>query len=157
MFKPKKEFMLKAIKQATLGRKAGDYGIGAVIIKDNKIIASSNSRSKRDENPVAHAEILAIIKASKILKNRHMPECILYSTHEPCPMCASVAVFARLKGIVYGARIEDMKNYRLANNGSSYLWRTIDISCEEVINKSTEKINLIKDFMRNECKDLFHN
>lgn len=152
----KKEFMDEAIRQATLGKAEGDYGIGAVIVMNGKIVVACNSRSKRDESPIAHAETLAIAEASKILGNRHIPECILYSTHEPCPMCASVAVFAKLKGIVYGARTEDMKNYRLKNNGSPYLWRTIDITCEEIINKSTEKMEVIKDFMRDECKNLFH-
>lgn len=157
MIEAKKEFMDEAIRQAILGKNEGDYGIGAVIVKDGKILVACNSRSKRDESPIAHAETLAIYEASKILKSRHIPDCILYTTHEPCPMCASVAVFAKMKGIIYGARTEDMKNYRLSNNGSSYLWRTIDISCEEIINKSTEKIDLVKDFMRDECKNLFHN
>lgn len=157
MIKPQKKFMLEAIRQAKSGRKQGDYGIGAVVVKDGKIIVACNSRSKRDENPVAHAEILAIIEASKILKNRHMPECILYSTHEPCPMCTSSAIFAKFKGIVYGARIRDMQNHQSKSHGSKYLWRTIDISCKEVIGKSKEKIDLVKDFMRKECIELFHN
>lgn len=156
MLKPEKMFMREAIRQAQLGKSEGDYAIGAVIVQDGKIIVACNSRTKRDENPVAHAEILAMIEASKLLKSRHMSDCILYATHEPCPMCASAAVFSRLKGIVYGAFIEDMKNYRLANSGSSYLWRTIDIDCEEIINKSTEKIELVKGFMREECRQLFH-
>ena len=156
MFTPHKEFMVEAIHQAELGRKENDYAIGAVVVQNNKILVACNSRSKRDESPIAHAETLAIVEASRLMGSRHLTNCILYTTHEPCPMCTSVVVFAKLKGIVYGAKIEDMRNYRLANSGSPYLWRTIDIGCEEIIGKSTEKVGLVKEFMRDECRLLFH-
>lgn len=156
MIEPKREFMFEAIRQAKLAEEQGDYAVGAVLVKDDKIIASSANRSKRDESPIAHAETLAIVEASKQFKSRHLPNCTLYVTHEPCPMCASVAVWAKLKGIVYGARIEDMKRYRETNGNEHYLWRTIEISCEEVVIKSTEKIEIIKDFMRDDCIALFH-
>ncbi len=153
---PNKEFMREAIRQAKLAESGGDYAIGAVLVKNDEVISSCANRSKRDENPIAHAETLAIIEASERLGSRHLPDCVLYTTHEPCPMCASVAVWARLKGIVYGARIEDMKNYRAAMGNEHYLWRTIEIPCEEIIIKSTEKIEIIKDFMRDDCIALFH-
>lgn len=71
-------------------------------------------------------------------------------------MCASVAVWAKLAGIVYGARIEDMTEYAKTNGNEQYLWRTIAVSCEEIVAKSTEKILIVKDFMRDECMKLFH-
>jgi len=150
------KFMREAIRQAEMARAAGDYAIGAVIVHDDRVIAACSSRSKRDESPVVHAETLALVEASKILKSRHLPHCILYTTHEPCPMCASVAVWARIKGIVYGARTEDMAAYRKSHTNPHYLWRTIDISCEDVIAKSTEKVEVVKDFLREECVKLFH-
>lgn len=149
--------MVEAIRQARLAEKEGDYGVGAVLVKNDKIIVSSNNRSKRDESPIAHAETLAIVEASKLFKNRHLTDCILYVTHEPCPMCTSVAVWAKLRGIVCSARMEDMENYRKNNGDEKFLWRTINVPCEEIISKSTEKIELVKDFMRNECINLFHN
>lgn len=155
--KPKKKFMLEAIRKAKAGAKNGDYAFGAVIAQGSKIIAACGNRSKRNQNPVGHAETLAIIKACEYLKNRHIPDCVLYTTHEPCPMCTSVAVWAKLKGIVYGARIEDIKNYSKNNSNQHYLWRTIEISCREIVNKSTEEVDIVGDFMRKECNDLFHN
>lgn len=157
MTKPKKKIMQLAIKEAESARRQGDYAIGAVLVRDDKIIAKCNSRSKRDESPIAHAETLAIIKASNILGKRHLTDCVLYSTHEPCPMCASVIVWARLKGVVYGARYQDMKSYRKKYANHHYLWRTIDIPSKEIFAKSTEKIDVIKDFMRKECVALFYN
>lgn len=149
--------MQLAINEAEKARQRGDYGVGAVLVKGNKILAICSNRSKRDESPIAHAETLAIMKASKILKSRHLEDCILYATHEPCPMCASVIVWARLKGVVYGARYQDMKDYRKKHANHSYLWRTIHIPCREIFRKSTEKIEWVQDFMREECIKLFHN
>jgi tRNA(adenine34) deaminase len=157
MIKPNKIFMLEAIRQAKIAHKEGDYAVGAVLVKGNRIVSTGSNRSKRDESPIAHAETLAIIKASKIYKKRHLTDCVLYCTHEPCPMCSSVIVWARLKGIVYGARYEDMKKYRIKYSNKKYLWRTIDISCKEIIDKSTEKVEIVKDFLRKECIELFHN
>src|SRR5687768_12185307 len=137
MIEPVKEFMQEAIRQAKSAQVEGDYAIGAVLVKDGKIIAVSGNRSFRDESPIAHAETLVILEAAKKLGTRHLNGCILYTTHEPCPMCASVAVWSRLKGVVYGARNKDMMDYSVINSGRKYLWRTIDISCEEVLKKAT--------------------
>lgn len=156
MIKPKKKFMQLAIQEAKSAQRQGDYAVGAVLVKGNKVLAKCSNRSKRDESPIAHAETLAIIKGSKMLKSRHLKGCILYATHELCPMCASVVVWARLKGVVYGTRYQDMKRFREKHTNRHYLWRTIDIPSREIFVKSTEKIETIKDFMRKECIDLFH-
>jgi tRNA(adenine34) deaminase len=157
MIKANKKFMQLAIKKAKLARKEGDYSIGAVLAKGNKIIAVCGSRTKIDQSPVAHAEMLAIIKGSKILKNRHLKNCVLYTTHEPCPMCASLVVWTKLKGVVYGCIIQDMKKYRNNHANKEYLWRTIDIPCSQIFKKSTEKVEWIKGFMRKDCMKLFYN
>lgn len=157
MIKSKEKFMKTAIQEAEKARQEGDYAIGAVVVKDDKILSCSSSRSKRDENPIAHAEALAIIRASKILKSRHLIGCVLYTTHEPCPMCASLIVWARMKGVVYGACYIDMKKYRQKNGNKNYLWRTIDIPCKTIFQKSTERIEVVRDFMREKCIELFHN
>ena len=153
----RKKFMALAIKEAKKAMAENDYAIGAVLVKGNKILVSCSNRSKRDNNPVAHAEALAIIAGSTILKRRHLNDCILYATHEPCPMCASLAVWARLRGIVYGARYQDMRRYQKSHANQHYLWRTIAISCREIFKKSTEKIEVVSNFMRKECVQLFHN
>jgi len=157
MIAPKKKLMQLAIQEAKLARRQGDYAVGAVLVKGNKILAVCSNRSKRDDSPIAHAETLAIMKGSKILKSRHLRDCILYTTHEPCPMCASVIVWAKLKGVVYGARYQDMKRFGEKYANHRYLWRTINIPSREIFSKSTEKVETVKDFMREECIALFHN
>ncbi len=155
--KPQDKFMRAAIAEAEKSQKEGDYAVGAVLVINNKIVARASNRSKRDESPIAHAETLAILEASQKFKSRHLKSAILYTTHEPCPMCAAVAVWARLRGVVYGARFDDMKKYRQKNGNKDYLWRTIDIPCKKIFDKSTEKIILVPDFLRTECQKLFHN
>lgn len=157
MIKPSKKFMDLAIQEAKKASAQGDYAVGAVLVRGKKVLAVCSNRSKRDENPIAHAETLAVLKGSELLHKRHLQNCVLYTTHEPCPMCASVIVWARLKGVVYGARYRDMRQYRENHGNSHFLWRTIHISCRQIFNKSTENIQLIGNFMRKECLALFHN
>lgn len=156
MIIPQKSFMRLAIEQANQAKAAGDYAIGAVVVQNDVVLSSAMNRSKLDENPTSHAETLAITAACAIQKTRHLQGAVLYTTHEPCTMCASVAVWATLSGVVFGARYQDMKEYQARSANEHYLWRTIDISCEEVFQKSHEHIELVKDFMRGECLQLFH-
>ena len=156
MITPQEKFMKIAIKEAIKAKQKGDYAIGAVIIKDDRVISKAGNKVKINQNPVHHAEFIAIQKASKKIKHRHLHDCILYTTHEPCPMCASAAVWAKLKGIVVGTKTEDMSEYRKNNGNQNWSWRTINISAKEVLQKGTPKLEIIEEFMRPECKKLFH-
>ncbi|MBS3143907.1 nucleoside deaminase [Candidatus Woesearchaeota archaeon] len=156
-YEPKEEFMREAIRVAHLARGNGDYSIGSVIVYENRIISLGENRVKVDKDPTSHAEIVAIRRASKILENRHIEGAVLYTTHEPCPMCVSAAVWGKLSGIISGTYIDDMTKYHEDNSNNEWLWRTIKIDPQEIINKSTENIFLIRGFMRDECLKLFHN
>src|SRR5690606_11266186 len=92
--------MRLAISEAKKAREAGDYAIGAAIIFEGRVVASSGNRVKLDGDPTQHAEVAAIRKACSALGLRHLPGAILYTTAEPCPMCAAAAIWARLDGIV---------------------------------------------------------
>ncbi len=153
---PEKKYMLEAIRMAQLGKSEGDYGIGAVVVKNGEIIVATNSRSKRDNTPIAHAETLAVLEASKTLGTRHLIGCVLYSTHEPCPMCTGAAVFAKMDAIVCGARIEDMNEFRSNHSIKEFAWTTINISCENIVKNSSHEMEVHKDFLREECVKLFH-
>lgn len=156
MFQPKREFMEAAIKEALKSKELGDYAVGAVIVKDDKIIAKAGDRIILDKDATNHAEVIAIREASKILGTRFLEDCILYTTHEPCPMCAAAAVWAKMKGIVYGARMEDMADHGKRNANERFSWRTIDIPCSAIIERGNPKLFLVGWFMREECKKLFH-
>ena len=156
MYRPMKKFMEAAIDEAIQAREDGDYGVGAVIVKDGKVITRASNRSKRDEDPTAHAEVIAIREAARVFGTRHLKGCVLYATHEPCPMCASTAVWAMLDGIVYGAKMEDMIKYRKVKANNNWLWRSIHIPAAKVLAKGEPKLFLVREFMSEECKRLFH-
>ena len=156
MAHPERRFMEAAIEEAVKAREAGDYAVGAAIIKGNEIIARGGQRVRIDQDPTQHAEIVAIRIAVKLLKTRHIVDCVLYTTHEPCPMCTAAAIWAKMEGVVSGAKIEDMTEFSINNRNENWAWRTIKIPANKILEASDEKPFLIEGFMRDECKKLFH-
>jgi tRNA(adenine34) deaminase len=96
-------FMQAAIEQARTAEKDGEVPIGAVIVRDGAILASGNNRVLRDHDPSAHAEIVALREAGKVLGNYRLDNCDLYTTLEPCAMCAGAIIHARIRRLIYGA------------------------------------------------------
>lgn len=97
------KYMKEAIKQAKKAYALGEVPIGCVIVYQDKIIGRGYNRRNTDKNTLAHAEITAINKASKKLKDWRLEECALYVTLEPCQMCAGAIVQARVTETVIGA------------------------------------------------------
>ena len=97
-------FMEEALRSAQRALEAGEVPIGAVVVRDNKIIARGHNLNITTNDPTAHAEILALRAAGAVLGNYRLSECSLFVTIEPCPMCAGAMVHARLQRVVYGAR-----------------------------------------------------
>lgn len=96
-------YMKEAIKQAQKAVKIEEVPIGCVIVCDNKIIARSYNKRNSKKNTLAHAELLAINKASKVLGDWRLEDCTMYITLEPCPMCAGAIIQARIKRVVVGS------------------------------------------------------
>ena len=95
-------FMALAFQEAEEGMRLGEGGpFGAVIVKDNKVIASSHNEVLKRNDPTAHAEIVAIREASSKLESFHLKGCTLYVTGEPCPMCFSAIHWAHLEAVYY--------------------------------------------------------
>ncbi len=97
------KYMKEAIKQARKAADAGDVPIGCVIVHENKIIARGYNKRNARKTTLAHAELLAIEKASKKLGDWRLEECTMYITLEPCQMCAGAIVQARIPKVVVGA------------------------------------------------------
>jgi len=95
--------MREALKEAAKAYKKEEVPIGAVIVKDNKIIGRGYNRIEATSNSTAHAEILAIKKASRKIGGWRLSGCSLYVTVEPCLMCLGAAMLARVSDIIYGA------------------------------------------------------
>lgn len=81
----------------------GEVPIGAVVVKDGQILSRAGNRTEADSDPTAHAEILAIREACKILNTARLSDCDLYVTLEPCPMCATAISFARIRNLHFAA------------------------------------------------------
>lgn len=96
--------MEEALKEAQKALKKDEVPIGAVIVKDGKIIARGRNSREKSQNALKHAEIIAINKACKRLKSWRLDGCEIYVTLEPCPMCAGAIANARISKVVYGAK-----------------------------------------------------
>lgn len=96
------KYMKEAIKQAKKAYAIGEVPIGCVIVYENKIIGRGYNRRTIDKNPLAHAEMIAIKKASKKMGDWRLEDCIMYVTLEPCQMCSGAIVQARMKKVVVG-------------------------------------------------------
>ena len=96
-------FMNQALVQAQKAYKKGEVPIGAIIVKNNKIIAKAYNNREKSQIATNHAEVIAINKACKKLKSWRLDDCDMYVNLKPCPMCAGAIVNARIKNVYYGA------------------------------------------------------
>ncbi len=96
-------YMNAALEFAREAASAGEIPVGAVVVRDGKIVAGARNRREELRDPTAHAEILALREAAKALGDWRLSGCTLYITLEPCPMCAGAAAMARVSLIVFGA------------------------------------------------------
>lgn len=97
------QFMLIALQEAKKALKTKDVPVGAVIVKDGKIISKGHNEREKHNDATAHAEIVAIRRANKKLKSWYLDGCVLYVTMEPCVMCAGAIINSRIDKIVFGA------------------------------------------------------
>ena len=113
-----KKFLELAYKEAVKAKKKGEVPIGAVIVKDGKVISKGHNLRITKKNPLYHAEIVAIEKASKKLGAWRLDDCVLYTTLEPCLMCAGAIMQSRIKKVIFcvnddkgGAVISNVKAF----------------------------------------------
>lgn len=102
------KFMKIALKEAKKAAKKKEVPIGAVIVKNDKVVAKAHNLREKSNLATGHAELLAIQKANKKLKSWRLDRCTLYVTIEPCPMCAGAIIQSRIGKLVYGA--QDLKS-----------------------------------------------
>ncbi|EGG81783.1 hypothetical protein HMPREF9477_01485 [Lachnospiraceae bacterium 2_1_46FAA] len=96
------KYMREAIKQAKKAYEINEVPIGCVIVCEDKIISRGYNRRTTDKNPLAHAEMIAIKKASKKVGDWRLEDCTMYVTLEPCQMCSGAIVQSRMKKVVVG-------------------------------------------------------
>jgi tRNA(adenine34) deaminase len=157
-YKPKRKFMQLAIAEARRASDRGDYAIGAVITRltgrREVVIASAGNRVKTSGSSIKHVE-LETLKYVSSGYGRYLPDFVLYSTHEPCAMCAGACVWSKIGAVVYGVSQEDIASYGHKHGTEDYKWRACLISCRFVFEKSNHRIPVSGGFLRRECKKLF--
>lgn len=130
-------FMQQAIKCAKEAYLKNEVAIGAVIVKDNKIIAKGYNKSITLKDTTAHAEIIATRKACKKLNNYRLVDCSIYVTVEPCMMCLGALIHARIKNLYFGTN--DIKTG----------------ACNSILDiskiKTNHKINIYSGLLRDDC------
>lgn len=127
------KYLKEAIKRSKEAIQKGGFPVGALIVKDNKIISFGLSNGKRKKDATLHAEIEAIRKASKKLNSRNLPNTTLYSSLEPCLMCFSATYWAYIPRVVYACRKKNVS--KMHYEGSQNL---------DIINKkNNRKIELV--------------
>jgi tRNA(adenine34) deaminase len=97
------QFMSAALREAIAARDEGEVPVGAVVVRNGRIIGRGHNQRERLNDPTAHAEMLALTAASAFVGSWRLEDCTLYVTLEPCTMCAGAIVLARIERLVFGA------------------------------------------------------
>ena len=157
-YKPRRKFMELAVAEAMRAGDRGDYPIGAVVTRVTRgvevVIASAGNRVKTSGSSIKHVE-LETLKYVSSGYGRYLPDFVLYSTHEPCAMCAGACVWSRIGAVVYGVSQEDIAAFGLRRGTDDYKWRACLIPCELVLEKGNHPIPVTGGFLREECHKLF--
>ena len=142
-----KEDMLVALEEARAAAEEGEVPVGAVLVKDGKILACTHNRREATGNPMDHAEVLALQEGSAHLGNWRLEGSTLYVTLEPCPMCAGALVQARVARLVFGARDVNLgaagSRYNLVSDETTHHRMEIadgilEEECQELLRKFFE-------------------
>jgi tRNA(Arg) A34 adenosine deaminase TadA len=140
------QMMGMAIKEAKKSKRSGNKGYGAVVVMGNEIIGVAHDTAITGKDPSQHAEFNAIRQAVAKFGDANLCGGVLFSTCEPCPMCSSLAVWANLTTIVYGASIEDTAKYGRSR---------IRIGTNEIVTKSPVMIEVVANVLKKECEALY--
>ena len=144
-------WMKQALVQAEKAFKFKEIPVGAIIIKDDKVIGRGYNQREQLNDPTAHAEIIAITAAANTLEEWRLNDCTLYVTKEPCSMCAGAIINARLKMIVFGCYDEEEgccgSLYQLCGDPR---FKTMVSVMGGVM--ESQSLSLIKDFFKNRRK-----
>lgn len=126
-------YMGLALKQARKALKYNEVPVGAIIVKDNKIISQAYNKREKTHDVTKHAEIIAISKACRKLKNWRLEGCTIYITMEPCMMCCGAIEQSRISKVVYGAANENFGNIK--NIHVKNISQVCEKECRELVSE----------------------
>ena len=135
------KYMKEALKQAKKAYALGEVPIGCVIVHEGKIIGRGYNRRNTDKNTLAHAEITAINKASKVIGDWRLEECTLYVTLEPCQMCAGAIVQARIPEVVMGCILNILEMPQF-NHQVKVTRGILEVECSQMLKTFFEELRI---------------
>jgi len=138
--------MSLALEEASRSKQTGNKGYGAVVALGNRVVGQAHDTAATERDPSLHAEVKAIRQAVRTLNDPNLSGAILFSTCEPCPMCTSLAVWANLTTIVYGASTAET-----AEMGRS----RILLSAQEIVDRSPAMVEVIGGVLGEQCRSLY--
>lgn len=141
------QMMSRAIDEAKKAQRIGEVPIGAVIAQSGRVIATGHNLRETGRHAMAHAEIIALDAACKALGGWRLPDCTLYVTLEPCPMCAGAIINARIARVVFGAYDSKAGSFGSLVDLSKIAYNHTPQLCGGVL--ETECAALLRDFFRN--------
>ena len=138
-----KQWMQVSLELARAAGEAGDVPVGAVIIDSSgNLLGQGDNRKERDQDPTAHAEIIALRAAARTLNTWRLHKCTLYVTLEPCPMCAGAIIQSRLGVLVYGVddpkagairTVENIPDSSASNHKLTVIGGILESSCSQIL------------------------
>ena len=146
----KMDYMKQATYQGCKARTLEEVPIGAIIVKDDKIIARAFNTREKDQIATHHAEIKAIEKANKKLHSWRLDDCDMYVTLEPCPMCAGAIINARIRTVYYAVKDESsggISRFDILDSTLNHTTKAVQLT-----NYEAENVKLIKDFFKSKRK-----
>jgi tRNA(adenine34) deaminase len=138
------EWMKIALEQAAAAADSGEVPVGALVISGGEIVGRGNNRNLRENDPTAHAEMVALREAAARVGNHRLLQSSLYCTIEPCAMCAGAMIHARIARLVYGAHdpkagaagsVLEVVNHPKLNHKMEVISRVLEDECAEVLRK----------------------
>ncbi len=128
------DFMEEAFSEALAAKERGECPVGAVLVRDGKIVARAGNEERASKDPTAHAEMLCLRRAGKIIGSHEMMDCVMYTTLWPCPMCQTAMLQAQVMKVVAGSL--------------SFGW-IFDVRFDQ------DKLEIVGPIKQNECRELF--
>ena len=138
-------FMNMAFEEAKMAYEIGEIPVGCVIVRNNVIIAKAHNCKESKKNCIMHAELLAVDRACRVIKDWRLDDCILYTTLEPCMMCMGAIIESRISKIFYGAKYKNEQMYDVDR---------IEAKKISIVNVHDERCStILSDFFKNKRKN----